>query len=311
MAGKWTYADIPSQEGRVAIVTGANSGLGYFTTRGLAMQQCEVVMACRNIKKAEQAKKELVKGHPGMKLEIMELDLADLTSVKGFAENFRKKYNRLDLLINNAGLMAIPKRLTRDGFEMQFGVNHLGHFALTAHLFDLIRSTPGSRVVNVSSSAHNFGTIRFDDIHWEKKYSKWGAYGMSKLANIHFTHELADRVSTAAMDIKVIAAHPGYSDSNLLSKGPEMNGRKFLIKAGRAVNRIFAQSTAMGALPTLYAAVSPEAEHRGFYGPGGFMEMRGYPRRVYPNRKKLSKDIQERLWELSESLTGITFLTMG
>lgn len=311
MNKKWTYNDIPSQEGRLAIVTGANSGLGYYTAKGLAGKGCEVIMACRNARKASDAKKSLLKEKPELKLEVMELDLADLDSVRSFAVKFREKYNKLDLLINNAGLMAIPRRMTKDGFEMQFGVNHLGHFALTSHLFDLLKATDGSRIVNVSSAAHKMGKIRFEDINWEKSYQKWSAYGMSKLANIHFTYELADRISSAAMDVKVLAAHPGYSDSSLIEKGAEMNGRKIMVKAGKFANRIFAQSTAMGALPTLYAATSPDAQHLGYYGPGGMGEMRGYPQRVYPSSKKLSKDVQEQLWDLSESMTGIKFLSQS
>ncbi len=305
---KWTYDDIPSQEGRIAIVTGANSGLGYWTSKGLAAKGCEVIMACRNIEKAGEARQAIMKDLPGAKLRIMKLDLASLKSVRGFSQTFVSEYRRLDLLINNAGLMAIPYRETEEGFEMQFGVNHLGHFALSGQLFELLRKTGGSRVVNVSSAAHNLGEIRFEDIHWKKGYNKWKAYAMSKLANIHFTHELADRVSNLGLGIKVLAAHPGYADSSLIEKGPEMEGRKLFIKLGKISNRIVAQSAEMGALPTLYAATAEEAVHRGYYGPRGFSGMRGYPERTYPNRKKVSKDVQEKLWTLSQSLTGVSFL---
>lgn len=305
---KWSYDNIPSQEGRIAIVTGANSGLGYYTSKGLADKGCEVVMACRNLKKAEEAREKLTKEIPGAKLLVMKLDLGDLDSVKAFAEKFKKQYKKLDLLINNAGLMAIPYRKTVDGFEMQFGVNHLGHFALTALLFELVRKTKGARIVNVSSAAHNLGQIRFEDINWEKSYNKWRAYGMSKLANIHFTLELADKVTSHGLDTMVLAAHPGYADSKLMEKGPEMKGHKFIIKAGRLVNKVVAQPTHMGALPTLYAATAEEAKHRAYYGPRGFLGLRGYPERVYPNRKKISKDVQERLWKLSEELTKVEFL---
>ena len=304
---KWNYENIPTQEGRVAIVTGANSGLGYYTAKGLAEKGCEVIMACRNTGKGEEAMKSILKEKPGAKLKVMRLDLAELGSVHDFAAAFKKAYSQLDLLINNAGLMAIPRRTTADGFEMQFGVNHLGHFALTGLLFDLLKATKGSRVVNVSSAAHNLGDIRFEDIHWEKGYNKWKAYGMSKLANIHFTHELADRVSSNGTEVKVLVAHPGYADSRLIEKGPEMNGRNLMVKAGRFVNRLVAQSTAMGALPILYAATAPDAEHRGYYGPRGFGGMRGYPARVYPNRRKVGKEVQEELWSLSESMTGVPF----
>jgi NAD(P)-dependent dehydrogenase (short-subunit alcohol dehydrogenase family) len=305
---KWTYKDIPDQKGRVAIVTGANSGLGFYTTKGLAEKGCEVIMACRNIEKAEEARAELLSGIPDAKLRVMKLDLSSLKTVRGFSDSIKKEYSRLDLLINNAGLMAIPYRKTDDGFEMQFGVNHLGHFALTGLLIDKLNETTDSRIVSVSSSAHNFGVIRFDDINWDKKYNKWGAYGMSKLANIYFIHELADRISSRGIGTCAVLAHPGYADSKLIEKGPEMKGRKFIIKAGRLANKLIAQSSEMGALPTLYAATSAEAAHRNFYGPGGFAGMKGFPEQAFPNKKKISKVNQEKLWDLSESLTGVSFL---
>ncbi len=306
---KWNAGLIPSQEGKVAIVTGANSGLGYFTSKGLAENGAEVVMACRNKAKAEEAVDTLLKDVPGAKLKVMELDLSDLSSVKTFTEQFTKEYKKLDLLINNAGLMAIPYRKTKDGFEMQFGVNHLGHFALSAQLFALLRSTPGARIVIVSSMAHKFGNMDLDNLNWEKNYRKWSAYGRSKLANILFMLELAERVDSKGIELKVLAAHPGYAASNLLEKGAEMNGRPWLIKAGHMVNSIVAQSTEMGALPSLYAATSEEVEQGGYYGPGGFNEMRGHPVRVYPNNKKIGKDSRVKLWERSEELTGVSFLS--
>ncbi len=305
---KWSYKDIPSQEGKMAIVTGANSGLGFYTVKGLAGKGCKVIMACRNIEKGEEAKNALLKNIPGADLTVMKLDLADIQSVRGFAGAFSSLYSNLNLLVNNAGLMAIPYRKTADGFEMQFGVNHLGHFALTALLFPLLRNTAGSRIVNVSSNAHKMGEIRFGDINWEKRYSRWKAYGMSKLANIHFTFELADKVTVRGIDMRVLVAHHGYADSKLIEKGPEMNGRNFLVKVGRVLNRILAQSTEMGALPILYAATAEEAVHRAYYGPTGFAGMRGYPGQTYPNRKKVSKDDQQKLWQLSEQMTGVSFM---
>ena len=304
---KWTFKDIPSGDGKVAIVTGANSGLGYYTAMGLAENGCEVIMACRDLEKGEKAKAALLKKNPGSNLKLMQLDLSDLASVKDFADAFTTQYKKLDLLVNNAGIMAIPYRKTIDGFEMQFGVNHLGHFALTGLLFEILKSTGGSRIVNVSSNAHKIGKMRFQDINWDKGYKRWKAYGMSKLANILFTFELAERVTAKEIDMKVLVAHPGYADSSLIEKGPEMNGRNFLVKAGRLANRLVAQSTEMGSLPILYAATAPEAEHRAYYGPRGFAGMRGYPERTYPNRKKVSKDLQQELWQVSEQMTGVKF----
>jgi NAD(P)-dependent dehydrogenase (short-subunit alcohol dehydrogenase family) len=183
----------------------------------------------------------------------------------------------------------------------------MGHFALTGLLFDLLKSTGGSRVVNVSSMAHNIGEIRFQDINWEKGYSRWKAYGMSKLANILFTFELAERVSAKGIDMMVVVAHPGYADSSLIEKGPEMSGKNFLVKAGRFLNRLAAQSTEMGSLPILYAATAPEAVHRAYYGPRRLGGTRGYPERVYPNRRKIGKDLQQELWQVSEKMTGVKF----
>ncbi|MCF8225612.1 MAG: SDR family NAD(P)-dependent oxidoreductase [Bacteroidales bacterium] len=303
----WNYDHIPSQQGKTAIVTGANSGIGYYTTLGLAEKGCEVVMACRNMESAGMAKKELEASLPDAKVHVMKLDLADLSSVKLFAIEFLDKFNKLDLLINNAGLMAIPKRNTVDGFEMQFGVNHLGHFALSGHLFPALKKARGSRIVNVSSAAHGRGELRFHDIHWEKKHSKWKAYGMSKLANLLFTWEMADRINENGLEMLSVAAHPGYADSKLLEKGPAMKGNRLMVSAVRVVNRIVAQSSYMGALPTLYAAVSPDAKNKGYYGPGGFAEMKGYPVRTYPKRGKVNKQDQLKLWKISESLTGVEF----
>jgi NAD(P)-dependent dehydrogenase (short-subunit alcohol dehydrogenase family) len=306
--GKWTYKDIPDQTGRLAIVTGANSGLGYYTTKGLAEKGCEVIMACRNMLKAEEAKAELLSEIPAAKLRVIKLDLSSLESIREFAENFNKEYTSLDLLINNAGLMAIPYRKTNDGFEMQFGVNHLGHFALTGLLIEKLNETTDSRIVSVSSIAHNLGNIHFDDINWEKKYNKWGAYGMSKLANIYFINEMADRISSRRIETKVMLAHPGYADSKLIEKGPEMKGRSWVVKAGRLANKLVAQSSEMGALPILYAATAAAAMHRAFYGPGGFAGLKGYPEQTVPNKKKVSKGGQEKLWVLSEKMTGVSFL---
>lgn len=305
----WDVENMPSLDGKVVIVTGANSGLGFYTAKGLASKGAEVIMACRNTGKAESALKEIISEIPNAKLRMMELDLSDLTSVKSFVSNFKRAYSRLDILINNAGIMAIPFRRTADGFEMQFGVNHMGHFALSGQLFNVLRSTPHSRIVVVSSAAQKIGNIDFDSIHSERKYRKWAAYGRSKFANMLFMLELADRLRNSGKDMIVTAAHPGYAASNLLEKGPAMKGRTWLVKAGHLANRIAAQSTEMGALPILYAATSEDVINGGYYGPGGFFGMRGYPDQVNPKNTRITRQLKEDLWKYSEEHTGVSFMS--
>ncbi len=227
----------------------------------------------------------------------MQLDLSDLDSVRRFAEAFRAKHSRLDLLINNAGIMVPPYGKTAQGFETQFGVNHLGHFALTGALLDLIVDTPGSRIVNVSSVAHYLGKIDFSDLNWEKGYKAQAAYGQSKLANLLFTYELQRRLAGAGRDTLVVAAHPGWTETNLQAHA---KGVKFL-------NRFFAQDPPMGALPTLYAATESGVNGAEYYGPSGFLEMNGPPKRVRSNRRSHDENVAERLWNVSEDLTGVHF----
>ncbi len=309
MNKKWTMDKMPSQEGKTALVTGANSGLGYYAVLGLARKGARVVMACRNLEKGEKARERITEAVPGNRPALMKLDLADLASVREFAENFRAEYSHLDLLINNAGLMAIPYRKTADGFEMQFGVNHLGHFALTGLLWPLLEAAPGSRVVNVSSSAHRMGEIAFDDLHWDNRtYRRWKAYGMSKLANILFTRELVRRLDGADKGVTVAAAHPGYAASNLLAKGSEMQGKRFGQRMAAVVNGVFAQSTEMGTLPILYAATEQDVEQGAYYGPGGFARMYGYPVRETPDPRRDDPEVARRLWDVSQELTGISYL---
>jgi NAD(P)-dependent dehydrogenase (short-subunit alcohol dehydrogenase family) len=305
----WNVENMSSQEGRVAIVTGANSGLGYYTAKGLASKGAEVIMACRNVAKAETAVEKMLREIPNAKLKIMELDLSELSSVHRFVQNFAAEYKKLDLLINNAGIMAIPFRKTADGFEMQFGINHLGHFALTGQLIEFLNSTPSSRIVVVSSLAQKAGRIDFDHLNSERKYRKWAAYGRSKFANLLFMLELSDRIRSNDKGMMAVAAHPGYAASNLLEKGPEMNDRKWLIKAGHFANKIAAQSTEMGALPTLYAATSEEVINGGFYGPAGLGGMRGYPTQANPKNTRITKQLKIDLWSHSEELTGVSFLS--
>ena len=304
---KWTGEVIPSQKGRVAIVTGANSGLGFYTARALALKGARVLMACRNSARGEEARQRIMDEGPVLEPEVWSLDLSSLKSVKIFAEKFAASSEKLDLLINNAGLMAIPYGKTEEGFEMQFGVNHLGHFVLTALLWPIISVTSGSRIVNVSSAAHHFGKIRFEDIHWEKSYSKWGAYGMSKLANLLFTHELSKSLLESATSVKVAAAHPGYADTELQAKGAKMSGSRIGASSFNLVNKVVAQSAEMGALPTLYAATAEDVDQGAFYGPDGFMRMKGWPAPDRPNPKRVNDANAGKLWDLSESLTGYKF----
>ncbi|MDF5736020.1 MULTISPECIES: SDR family NAD(P)-dependent oxidoreductase [unclassified Nostoc] len=265
---KWNAENIPSQKGRVAIVTGSSSGIGYETARVLANKQASVIIAVRNLDKGNKALAKILQQNQDADVKVMELDLANLASVKNFAENFQKNYLRLDLLINNAGVMIPPYSKTTDGFELQFGTNHLGHFALTGQLLELLISTEGSRIVNLSSGAHSIGKIDFDDLNWEKRsYAKWKAYGDSKLANIYFTYELDRKLKDNGIDILVTASHPGWTATELQRTGGVVE----------YLTGILAQDITMGALPTLRAAIEAGLKGGEYFGPNGFMEMRGYP----------------------------------
>lgn len=304
---KWTEANIPEQRGKIVVITGANSGLGFYTSLALAGKGARVIMACRNLEKGEKARQQILNLHPGAELEVMELDLSMLSSVKTFAESLLATYGAPDILINNAGVMSLPYLKTSEGFEMQFGVNHLGHFALSALLWPELSKKTGARLINVSSAAYRSGKIKFEDIHWEKSYSKWGAYGMSKLANLLFTLELSRRLKGSGLEIIVASAHPGYADTTLVAKGMLMTGAKKQADFVNLANRYLGQSAAMGALPTLYAACDPRVEQGAFYGPSGFMRMKGWPALEIPNPRKVNPFVSAQLWELSEDLTGIKF----
>ena len=295
---KWDSNDIADQNGRVAIVTGSNSGIGFETARALAHKNATVIMAVRNLNKGREAAERIRAESKSAAIEVMELDLSNLASVQKFAADFKENDSRLDLLINNAGVMVPPYTKTRDGFELQLGTNHLGHFALTCLLIDLIRQTPNSRIVTVSSLAHAFGKIDFDDLNWEtRKYKKWQAYGDSKIANLYFTYALQKKLGNGASDVTVAAAHPGWTATELQRHSPLTS----------TMNLFFAQNTAMGALPTLYAATAPDVKGGDYYGPSGFKEMKGYPKKVASIPLSYDEVIAERLWDLSEKLTGIGF----
>jgi NAD(P)-dependent dehydrogenase (short-subunit alcohol dehydrogenase family) len=304
MAGKWTAADIPDQSGRVAIVTGANSGLGLATARELARAGANVVLACRSLAKGDQAAAGIRGSVANAALSIEALDLADLGSVREFAARADAGHDRIDLLINNAGIMAAPRRLTTDGFESQFGTNHLGHFALTGRLLPALLKAPAPRVVTVSSHLHRRGTMRFDDLQGERKYDRWGAYGQSKLSNLMFCFELQRRATEAGSALRSLAAHPGYAATNLQFAATD----RFYEKAfGWIGNRVFAQSAEMGALPTLYAATVPDLPGGTFIGPGGRAQQRGYPTIVTAAGQAYNEEDWRRLWDVSEQLTGVHY----
>ena len=306
MNNRWTAKDIPDQTGRVAIVTGANSGLGYETSLALARKNATVIMTSRSMTKGEKARDEVLAQAPNAQVEVMQLDLSSLDSVRSFAENFRAKYDRLDMLINNAGIMGIPRGETADGFEIQLGVNHLGHFALTGLLIDLIIQTPDSRVVSVSSGANYMGTINFDDLMGENEYTRYGSYSQSKLANIVFANGLQKRLEQAGVSTISLSAHPGYSNTNLQGNSTDHSGSTIERILYPITNRILAQSQAMGALPQLFAATAPEAKGCDFIGPN-FFNMRGYPKKVRANEEAYNEAIADRLWEVSEDLTGVRY----
>jgi NAD(P)-dependent dehydrogenase (short-subunit alcohol dehydrogenase family) len=310
MPSGWSETDIPDQSDRTALVTGANSGLGLRTSEALARAGADVILACRDPERGRRAL-EAVSGQGGSgTVELLELDLADLGSIRAAAEEVGARERPLDLLVNNAGVMAPPRRETADGFELQFGTNHLGHFALTGLVLDRLLAAPAPRVVTLSSLAHRAGRMDFDDLDWQRRYSRWPAYGRSKLANLLFAFELARRARSANSRLSSIAAHPGYSGTNLQSSGPGMGVPLLgpLVKVvASASNAVLAQSDRQGALPTLYAATSPDAENGDYIGPSGPGEWRGSPDQVGSSGRANDIPDAERLWAVSEERTGVRF----
>jgi NAD(P)-dependent dehydrogenase (short-subunit alcohol dehydrogenase family) len=304
---RWTAEEVPDQSGRTIIVTGGNSGIGYEAALVLAGKGAAVVLACRDPAKAADAVEAIRSEHPTAQVEAMALDLASLATVREFAKRFLSEHGALDILCNNAGVMAIPHRRTEDGFEMQLGTNHLGHFALTGLLLERLLSTEGARVVNVSSNAHRFGRIDFDNLDGAQSYQKWRAYGQSKLANLLFTHELQRRLEATGSKVISVACHPGYSATNLAFVGPRMEGSSFWESVMHLGARLLSQSAAMGALPTLYACTAAEADGGDYIGPDGFLENQGYPKKVRSNARSHDRDAAAKLWEVSESMTGVRY----
>jgi NAD(P)-dependent dehydrogenase (short-subunit alcohol dehydrogenase family) len=301
MSSKWTAADVPDQTGRVAIVTGANSGLGYDTAAVLADKGAHVVLAVRNLDKGNEAADRIKSTSPNADVALQQLDLTSLDSVRNAADELRATHPRIDLLINNAGVMYVPTReTTKDGFEMQFGTNHLGHFALTGQLLDNILPVEGSRVVTISSVGHRLmARIHFDDLQLERKYNRVEAYGQSKLANLLFTYELQRRLNTKGSPTIAAAAHPGFSDTELMRHLPGF--------IPDFAWRPFTQPPDMGALPTLRAATDPGVQGGQYYGPDGIGETRGHPKVVGSSAQSQNEDLQRRLWTVSEELTGVTY----
>lgn len=294
----WTFDDIPNQSGRNVIVTGANTGIGFETALALARKGAQVTLACRNLDKGQAAARRILAKKADAAVSLEQLDLSDLRNTEALAARFTDQHKRLDLLILNAGVMVPPESKTAQGFELQFGVNHLGHFALTGALLPLLRATEGSRVVVVSSTAAARGAMHFDDLQFEKRgYAPWHAYGQSKLANQLFALELQRRLRAAGSSVLVTAAHPGWTATDLQRSTALV----------RFLNRFVGMKPPQGALPTLRAATDPEAAGGDYFGPNGFLQMRGYPKRIDMVKRAHDAGDAARLWEISENLTGVRY----
>ncbi|OBI43995.1 SDR family NAD(P)-dependent oxidoreductase [Mycobacterium sp. E796] len=300
---KWSETDVPDQSGRIAIVTGSNTGLGFDTARVLAEHGATVVMAVRNLDKGKAAADRILSVTPDADVLLQRLDLGSLRSVREAADELLAAHPRIDLLINNAGVMIPPKQVTEDGFELQFGTNSLGHFALTGLLLKNMLTVEGSRVVIVSSNFHKLGgAIHFDDLNWERTYNRSAAYAQSKLANLMFCYELQRRLAAAGKPTIAVAAHPGYTDSELIRHvwapvRPLMN----------VISPLMGQDPKMGALPQLLAATEPEVEGGQYWGPSRLWELKGFPKQVTSSARSHDGDVQRRLWAVCEELTGVSF----
>ena len=293
---KWDESQIPDQSGKIAVVTGSSSGIGYEAARVLANKGAKVIIAVRNPEKGKNAINKIKEQNENADVKVMQVDFSDLDSVKTFVKEYTSNFDKLDILINNAGVMIPPYSKTKDGFELQMGTNHLGHFSLTMQLLDLIIKTPHSRIVNVSSGAHRYGNIDFEDLTWEKrKYKPWRAYGDSKIANLYFTFELQKKLENS--DVTVTAAHPGWTATELQRHSGMVD----------YLNRFFAMPIEQGALPTLRAATDEDVHNGDYFGPDGFMEWRGYPKKVDTNKLAKDETIAKKLWDVSEELTDVHY----
>jgi len=296
----WNEAMITDQTGKSVIITGSNTGIGYFMAKALASKGANVIMACRNLEKAEISKLRILEEFPNSSISAKKLDLADLSSVEVFATNFSNENNQLDVLINNAGVMIPPKSRTKDGFELQFGTNHLGHFALTGRLLEILNKTKSSRIITVSSIAHNAGRLDFKDLNGiNKKYRKWEFYSQSKIANLVFSLELSRRLKMANSEVFSLASHPGYSATDL---------QRYSL-FWRILNLFVAISAKKGAEATLYAATENNALNYPYWGPTGIIEMRGRTGKAKINKKALKDGLGTELWQVSEEMTGVKYLS--
>jgi NAD(P)-dependent dehydrogenase (short-subunit alcohol dehydrogenase family) len=312
---QWTEQDIPDLSGKTALVTGANSGLGFATARALSARGAQVILGCRDARKAQGAMAAIRAEFPDARLEFLPVDLSSLDSVRAAAAQLKSRHRRLDIQVNNAGVMTLPYTRTPDGFEMLFGTNFLGHFALTGLLFESTRATPGARIVTVTSLSERVGRLPLDDLNWEKsRYSKRGAYARSKLANLVFTLELDRRLRQAGLGTLSVAAHPGYSATNIVYGGGQGGqGNKSLMRSAwnlmaRLGNALLAQPAERGALPQLYAATMPDVHSGDYIGPDGFIEFRGWPTRVQPSRRAQDPQLGAGLWARAEAMTGVRYL---
>jgi len=306
-ADHWNASDIPDQTGRVMVVTGANSGIGFETALALAGRGAHVVLACRNPEKGRAAIERIREVVPEASVALGALDLADLASVRAFADALHDEHSQLHVLVNNGGIMAPPLQHTVDGFELQMGTNHFGHFALTGLVFDLLLASGAARVVTVSSYVHHGGWMSFRNLDAERSYSRWIAYMRSKLANLLFAFELDRRLRAADLDILSVASHPGDAVTNLQTTGTAM-GRSVLQRWALQLNNlVVGQSAVHGALPSLYAATAPDVQGGDFYGPSGWFEMYGHPRKVKPSRAARNEESARRLWEVSVERTGVDY----
>lgn len=304
----WSSQDLADQTGRVALVTGANSGVGFETARALALKGAQVILACRDGTRGEAAAAAIRAEQPAAIVSFSRLDLADLASIRACAAEFKERYERLDMLINNAGIMAVPRRTTTaDGFEMHFGTNHLGHFALTGLLIDRLLMTPGARVVTVSSALASVGRLDFGDLNWERSYQSWRAYGRSKLANLMFSLELGRQLSASGAGVLSVAAMPGYAATNLQYRGPGISRQSLYGRLVGLGNRLLAQSAADGALPSLYAACAAGVQSGDYYVPERLFHARGAPVRIAPGARARDPETAGRLWQVSVEMTGVDF----